>query len=124
MLLLLAGSAGSKRASDRDEAHHRADEFLATTPWRPNLIRTVGGAIAYPLYGFFTRMMMKLISRREAGSTDTSRIHELTDWRAVERLTRDVLALVEPTSERRTAMAANYPEPRTSPASEVIISSR
>jgi menaquinone-dependent protoporphyrinogen oxidase len=97
----VSGSAGSARPADRERAHHIADEFLSKTPWRPNLIRTVGGAIAYPRYGFFTRLMMRIISKREGGPTDTSRTHELTDWHAVERLTRDLLSFLAPTSGRR-----------------------
>jgi menaquinone-dependent protoporphyrinogen oxidase len=100
LFVSVSGGAGSSREKDREEARQHAVEFLATTTFRPNLVRTIGGAIAYPRYDFFTRLLMKMISKREGRSTDTSRIHELTDWAAVERMTLDLLAFVEPKPTR------------------------
>jgi menaquinone-dependent protoporphyrinogen oxidase len=99
----VSGGAGSTRARDREQAREIAVQLVASTKWRPNLVRTVGGAIAYPRYGFFTRLMMKMISKREGGSTDTSRIHELTDWHAVEDIARELLDFVEPRPAARGA---------------------
>ena len=92
----VSGAAGSARREDRDGARQRAVELLATTCWNPNLVESIGGAIAYPKYGFFTRLMMKMLSKREGRPTDTSTTHELTDWNAVERLTHELLAHLEP----------------------------
>jgi menaquinone-dependent protoporphyrinogen oxidase len=99
----VSGSAGSPREASRRAAQERAAAFVMDTPWRPKVIRTIGGAIDYPAYGFFTRFVMKRISRKEGRSTDTSRVDELTDWSEVERLTRELLAYVERTSIRQQA---------------------
>jgi menaquinone-dependent protoporphyrinogen oxidase len=92
----VSGGAGSSRPQDREEARQRALDLVAATRWNASLVASVAGAVAYPAYGFFTRLMMKMISKRAGRPTDTSRTHELTDWADVERLARDLLALVEP----------------------------
>jgi hypothetical protein len=45
-------------------------------------------ALAYPRYGTILRWIMKRIALREGTPTDTSRVHELTDWRALEKVVR------------------------------------
>lgn len=102
----VSGSAGSARTRDREKAQQQAVDFLASTAWRPQLIQTAGGAVAYPRYGFFTRLLMRAVSKREGRSTDTSCIHELTDWTATERLVDELFALLE-----------SRPAPMTAPPS-------
>lgn len=55
---------------------------------------TIAGAIAYTKYAWPTRMMLKYISWRSGGSTDTSRDHEYTNWAQVDRLADDFAAAV------------------------------
>jgi menaquinone-dependent protoporphyrinogen oxidase len=92
--LSVSGSAGSRRPADRAAARRIADEFLAAAGWRPQIVETVAGAVAYTRYGTLTRWMMRLISRREGGSTDTTRDHEYTDWAQVERIVEEFAALI------------------------------
>jgi len=75
----------SQRAKTREEAKHFGEDFVTKHDWQPKLIETFAGAVKYTQYNFVTRFIMKLISRREGGSTDTSHDHEYTDWEAVER---------------------------------------
>ena len=63
----------------------------------------VGGAIDYPRYNPLLRLVLKFISKKNGGPTDTSRKHELTDWDAVERTTLELLATFE--SARTVASA-------------------
>ena len=81
----VSGAAGSSNPLDREEAHHRMEEFCKEAGWHPQLQLSVAGAIAYTRYDVVTRWFMKRISRKEGGSTDTSRDHEYTDWAQVDQ---------------------------------------
>lgn len=73
----------SQQEKSRQKAAGYSDTFIKETNWRPTLTATFAGAVKYTQYNFVTRFIMKMISRREGGSTDTSRDHEYTDWEAV-----------------------------------------
>jgi menaquinone-dependent protoporphyrinogen oxidase len=57
-------------------------------------VATLGGALRYTQYGFLKRFLMKQISRRHNGPTDTSRDYEFTDWQRVDRFVERVLRRV------------------------------
>jgi len=77
----------SQQTHSQEEALHYGKEFLARSGWQPTLTSTFAGAVRYTRYNFITRFIMKKISEKEGGSTDTSRDHEYTDWAEVERFT-------------------------------------
>ena len=79
----VSGSAGSNNPLERAEAHRRMDAFCHDAGWHPSLAVSLAGAMAYTRYNFVLRWVMKRISRKEGGSTDTSRDHEYTDWTQV-----------------------------------------
>lgn len=106
--IAVSGSAGSERDEDRLAAHDQAVKFIATTPWRPNLVRTAGGAVDYAAYDFLTRFVMRMISKRQGRSLDMTRRHELTSWPAVTRITRELCAFIEP-KRAVPAQAATQP---------------
>lgn len=81
----------SQNAKEREAARAYGTRFLAETHWQPGLVETFAGAVKYTQYNFLTRYVMKLITRREGGSTDTAHDHEYTDWDAVARFTRQFL---------------------------------
>lgn len=81
----VSGAAGSPLPENQREARRYVEELLRHTGWRPSVSITVGGAMAYTKYGFWMRLLLKLISARKGGPTDTSRDHEMTDWNAVDR---------------------------------------
>jgi menaquinone-dependent protoporphyrinogen oxidase len=72
----------------RQEARERVREairvFEHATGWTPKEVVPVAGAILYTKYDFLTRLMLKWITKREGGPTDTSRDHEYTDWAALD----------------------------------------
>ena len=74
-------------ASDMDEEHKEAakitNDFLEHTGCKPLMTTHIAGALKYTQYGFFTRLVMKRIARREGRTTDTSKDHEYTNWDAV-----------------------------------------
>jgi menaquinone-dependent protoporphyrinogen oxidase len=57
----------------------------AETGWHPRRVELVAGALPYTRYNFLVRFVMRRISRKEGGDTDTSRDYEYTDWAAVDR---------------------------------------
>jgi menaquinone-dependent protoporphyrinogen oxidase len=81
----VSGSAGSTHAAERAEARRLADAFCRSAGWQPMMIESIAGAVCYTRYNWLVRWMMKRISAREGGSTDTTRDHEYTDWSQVER---------------------------------------
>jgi menaquinone-dependent protoporphyrinogen oxidase len=84
----------SQHAKSREEAILYGENFLANTGWQPKLASTFAGAVKYTQYGFVTRFIMKMISKKEGGSTDTSLDHEYTDWESVERFAEEFVASV------------------------------
>lgn len=80
----VSGSAGSANADERKEAERIATHFTVTAAWRPTMLVSLAGAIAYTKYNVVLRWFMKRISRKEGASTDTSRDHEYTDWAQVD----------------------------------------
>ena len=81
----VSGSAASRNEAGKQEARECIDRFLRETAWRPGVVESVAGAMAFTKYNPFVRWMLKQISKRNGGPTDTSRDHELTDWSQVER---------------------------------------
>jgi len=77
----------SQQEKSRQQAEQYAEHFLAQTGWQPRLNTIFAGAVKYTQYNFFTRYIMKMISKHEGGNTDTSRDHEYTDWEDVKRFT-------------------------------------
>lgn len=88
----------SQNAKEREAARAYGTRFLAETHWQPDLVETFAGAVKYTQYNFLTRYVMKLITRREGGSTDTAHDHEYTDWDAVARFTRHFLEALTQTA--------------------------
>ena len=66
-----------------------AESYVAglreATGWRPGWSATFSGALRYTSYDFMTRWVMKKLSEKAGGPTDTSRDYEFTDWEAVDR---------------------------------------
>ncbi len=84
----------SQHVETREEAGHFGEDFVAQSGWHPKLIETFAGAVKYTQYNFVTRFIMKLISKREGGSTDTSHDHEYTDWETVDCFAEKFMAVI------------------------------
>ncbi|KIC94341.1 menaquinone-dependent protoporphyrinogen IX dehydrogenase [Flavihumibacter solisilvae] len=76
-------AAASKNEKEHRDAERITAEYLQRMGWKPMITAQVAGALKYTQYGFFKRLVMKYIARKEGGSTDTSHDHEYTDWNAV-----------------------------------------
>lgn len=89
---LLFGWAG------RGESHLRwsrsklkvVEKFIENTGWRPQRIELIAGALPYSRYNFLVRFIMRRISAKEGGDTDTSHDYEYTDWNAIDRFAREL----------------------------------
>ncbi|HEU4564340.1 MAG TPA: flavodoxin domain-containing protein [Gemmatimonadaceae bacterium] len=87
----VSGSAASPEPAAKAEARRKLEEFLAGFGWQPLRTTTIAGAIAYTKYGPLTRLVMRLISRAQHGSTDVTRDHEYTDWAQVDRFAESIV---------------------------------
>jgi menaquinone-dependent protoporphyrinogen oxidase len=81
-------SAASAHAEERLAAERIARAFVDGIGWTPGRVSCVAGMLAYTRYSFVTRWFMRRIARKEGASTDTSKDHEFTDWKAVALLSR------------------------------------
>ena len=81
----ICGALGGRWPDGPEEARRYVDHFLEATGWRPDLVLSVAGTIAYTRYGPFTRWFMRRASSWTGRSTDTRRDHELTNWSDVDR---------------------------------------
>jgi len=84
----------SDKPEDRQEAQGYIDKLLRQTKWQPQRMVAFAGAIKYTQYNFLIRFIMKLIAKKEGAATDTSRDHEYTNWKEVEKFTLAYLALL------------------------------
>ena len=91
----ICGSAASPRLEEREAAHRLADTFVASLGWKPSVVETIGGEIAYTRYWWGLRFVMRNIAKRQGASTDTSRDIDLTNWADVDRMAADFLKHVE-----------------------------
>jgi menaquinone-dependent protoporphyrinogen oxidase len=80
-------------ASDLVDEHHEAEkianDFVQQTGWKPLMITQIAGALKYTQYDFLKRLIMKMISKREGRTTDTSQDFEFTDWKAVKEFVQE-----------------------------------
>jgi len=64
--------------------------FLDEVSWTPDWIASFPGALNYKEYNPLLRRIMRNISRKEGGPTDTSKDFELTRWEEVMRFAQDI----------------------------------
>lgn len=60
-------------------------KFLAKIKWQPTCVEVFAGALLYPRYTWFDRVMIRFIMKITKGETDTRKEYEYTDWLQVER---------------------------------------
>lgn len=68
-------------------------KFLLRSPWRPDECVVFAGALRYPRYRWFDRMMIQLIMKMTGGETDTSKEVVYTDWQQVTEFARKIAQL-------------------------------
>ncbi len=68
---------------DTPEGSAYIKKFLIKSPWQPKLIGVFAGALYYPRYRWFDRVMIRFIMFLTGGETDTSKEVEYTNWEKV-----------------------------------------
>jgi menaquinone-dependent protoporphyrinogen oxidase len=63
--------------------------FLEKIGWKPLMTSQIAGALKYTEYDYFKRLIMKMISKKEGGATDTSQDYEYTNWDEVTKVTNE-----------------------------------
>ena len=64
--------------------------FLRLIRWQPDEVAVFAGKLDYPRYGFWDRLMIRLIMWMTKGPTDPSAVVDYTDWDQVESFARRV----------------------------------
>lgn len=77
--------AASRNPAERADIERIAAAFETDSGWTPRETASFAGALRYTQYSWLKRMLMRYISDKEGGDTDTSRDFEYTDWDAVTR---------------------------------------
>ncbi|WP_087023703.1 menaquinone-dependent protoporphyrinogen IX dehydrogenase [Thaumasiovibrio subtropicus] len=72
-----------KPGKDLPENSVYIKKFLKQSPWQPKQIAIFAGALRYPKYRWFDRVMIQLIMKMTGGETDTRKEVEYTDWQKV-----------------------------------------
>jgi menaquinone-dependent protoporphyrinogen oxidase len=67
-------------AAVQRDVHAIVNRFLLSTGWRPAITKNVAGALLYRKYGWLKRWVMRRITAKAGGNTDTSRNWDYTDW--------------------------------------------
>jgi menaquinone-dependent protoporphyrinogen oxidase len=77
-------------------------KFFNETKWAPTLVKPVAGALLYSQYNFLLRLVMRNISKKAGGDTDTSRDYDYTDWVALDKFVADFAAQIGGTGVAQT----------------------
>lgn len=77
------------------ELGKRNARFFEETGLRPTETLPVAGALLWSHYGFFTKLVMLVITKLAGGDTDTSRDYEYTDWAALDAFARRFAAALQ-----------------------------
>ncbi|MBE2896991.1 menaquinone-dependent protoporphyrinogen IX dehydrogenase [Pasteurellaceae bacterium HPA106] len=70
-------------------------KFLARIDWQPSISTVFAGALYYPRYRPFDRIMIQFIMRLTGGETDTTKEVEYTDWHRVDAFADVLKKLLE-----------------------------
>lgn len=77
-----------EKRSPQTNAYTR--KFLLSSPWQPKQCAVFAGALRYPRYRWFDRIMIRFIMKMTGGETDTSKEVEYTDWQQVDRFAQEI----------------------------------
>ncbi|ELR64161.1 Protoporphyrinogen IX oxidase, oxygen-independent, HemG [Photobacterium marinum] len=77
-----------KEGKNTPETSAYMKTFLKKSPWQPKLQAVFAGALRYPKYRWFDRVMIQFIMRITGGETDPTKEVEYTDWDKVSLFAR------------------------------------
>ncbi|OOF55780.1 menaquinone-dependent protoporphyrinogen IX dehydrogenase [Rodentibacter myodis] len=79
-----------KAGKDSPETNVYVRKFLQRTKWQPKLAAVFAGALFYPRYKWFDRVMIQFIMKITSGETDASKEIEYTDWDKVAQFAQQI----------------------------------
>lgn len=82
-----------KPEKNTPETNPYLKKFLQQIKWQPKNLAVFAGRLDYPKYGFFDRLMIRLIMLITDGPTAPDTVVEFTDWQKVDEFGRFVSAL-------------------------------
>lgn len=74
--------------------------FESVTGWTPERVKIISGALLYTRYGLVKRLVMRRISAKAGGDTDTSRDYEYTDWEDLRTFAESFMTSSDPEAAR------------------------
>ncbi|WP_407331821.1 menaquinone-dependent protoporphyrinogen IX dehydrogenase [Enterovibrio sp. 27052020O] len=77
-----------KPGKDTPEGSVYIQKFLKLSPWQPETIDVFAGALYYPRYRLFDRIMIQFIMKMTGGETDSSKEVEYTNWERVRQFSK------------------------------------
>lgn len=86
--------AASRNPEEVADVQRLIEAFAAERSWKPDMTASFAGALKYTQYNWLKRALMKHISKKEGGSTDTEHDAEYTDWSQVTQFGERFFALV------------------------------
>ncbi len=69
-------------------------KLLDKLNWKPNFTAVIAGALKYPEYVWYDKLMIRLIMKMTKGPTDPSVCTEFTDWDQVKSYMQEYLNLI------------------------------
>jgi menaquinone-dependent protoporphyrinogen oxidase len=93
--------ARDTRDSARLKMYRIMRGFTDSCGWVPTFFKPVAGALRYSRYGWFKRWMVKRMAAATGAHTDTSRDHEYTNWKDLDRFARTFAADVARVQQSR-----------------------
>ncbi|PVX31687.1 protoporphyrinogen oxidase [Pasteurella langaaensis DSM 22999] len=82
-----------KEGKNTPETNVYVRKFLQRISWQPKLAAVFAGALLYPQYHWFDRMMIQFIMKLTNGETDSSKEIEYTDWDKVKEFAESIKML-------------------------------
>lgn len=86
----------SKNPDDRAQAEKIARDFPVSLGWPAQHVAVFAGGVPFTRYGFFIKLVMRSITRKELGAVDTRRDYEFTDWSQVANFIDGFLQRAQP----------------------------
>ena len=68
-------------------------KFLLSSPWQPDQCAVFAGALRYPRYRWYDRLMIQLIMKMTGGETKTHKEVVYTDWQQVANFAHEIAHL-------------------------------
>ncbi|MGL6176889.1 MAG: menaquinone-dependent protoporphyrinogen IX dehydrogenase [Vibrionaceae bacterium] len=81
-----------KQGKDSVQTCSYMQTFLQKSTWQPCKLDVFAGALSYPKYRWFDRVMIQFIMRLTGGETDPTASIEYTNWQRVEHFTGEVFS--------------------------------